>query len=69
MLADLARDDPETLARIDRDNPMRVQRAWDVLRGTGRGLADWHRSTAAPLLDDAVRIVMEPEISRLEQQT
>ena len=51
MLADLARDDPETLARIDRANPMRIQRAWDVLRGTGRGLADWHRSTAAPLLE------------------
>ena len=46
---------------------MRVQRAWDVLRATGRGLTDWHRATAAPLVDPAaaVRIVLEPEISGL----
>ncbi len=67
MLDDLARDDPETFARIDRDNPMRVQRAWDVLRATGRGLTDWHRATAAPLVGDAVRIVVEPDISNLNR--
>ena len=55
MLDDLAREDAETFARIDRDNPMRVQRAWDVLRATGRGLTDWHRATAAPLVDRALR--------------
>lgn len=65
MLDDLAREDPETFARIDRDNPMRVQRAWDVLEATGRGLGDWHRTTAAPLLGDADRVVVEPEIASL----
>lgn len=70
MLDDLAREDAETFARIDRDNPMRVQRAWDVLRATGRGLTDWHRATAAPLVDPAaaVRIVLDPEISRLNDR-
>lgn len=47
MLADL---DPSTLARIDRRNPARVQRAWEVLRATGRGLAEWQADTAPPLI-------------------
>lgn len=42
--------DPETQARIDLNNPMRVQRAWEVQRATGRGLADWHAQTPPPLL-------------------
>lgn len=47
MLADL---DAETAARIDRQNPMRVQRAWEVQRTTGRGLASWQDDTPPPLL-------------------
>ncbi len=42
--------DPATHARIDLANPMRVQRAWEVQRATGRGLADWQADTGAPLL-------------------
>ncbi|MEP5155124.1 tRNA (adenosine(37)-N6)-dimethylallyltransferase MiaA [Planktotalea sp.] len=42
--------DPETLAKIDLQNPMRVQRAWEVQHTTGRGLADWHARTPPPLL-------------------
>ena len=65
MLADLARDDPETLERIDRRNPRRVQRAWNVLVATGRGLADWHRTTTQPALalDQTVHVVLSPETS------
>jgi tRNA dimethylallyltransferase len=47
LLADL---DAATLARIDQRNPMRVQRAWEVWRGTGRGLAAWQDTTPPPLL-------------------
>lgn len=70
MLDELARDDPETHARIDRANPMRVQRAWDVLRATGRGLADWHRATAAPLVDpaEAVTLVLEVDAAILSRR-
>ncbi|PWE34298.1 tRNA (adenosine(37)-N6)-dimethylallyltransferase MiaA [Maritimibacter sp. 55A14] len=50
LLAELARADPRTHARIDRRNPARVQRAWEVLRSTGRGLADWQGETGPPLL-------------------
>ena len=42
--------DPETGARIDGRNPMRVQRAWEVLAATGRGLAAWQDETGPPLL-------------------
>jgi tRNA dimethylallyltransferase len=46
----LAELDPETAARIDQLNPMRVQRAWEVLRATGRPLAAWQDDTPAPML-------------------
>ncbi|MGI3211610.1 tRNA (adenosine(37)-N6)-dimethylallyltransferase MiaA [Roseovarius tibetensis] len=42
--------DPDTRARIDTRNPKRVQRAWEVQRTTGRGLAAWQDTTPAPLL-------------------
>ena len=57
----LAEIDADTLARIDPQNPMRVQRAWEVLRATGRGLAAWQDDPAQPLLplDQAQAIVLE----------
>jgi len=42
--------DPATVAKTDLNNLARVQRAWEVLRTTGRGLADWQRDTPPPLL-------------------
>lgn len=46
----LAALDPDTAGRIDRQNRMRVQRAWEVLQATGRSLAQWQDATPAPLL-------------------
>lgn len=46
----LAELDAATAARIDRLNPMRVQRAWEVLHSTGRGIADWQDDTPPPRL-------------------
>lgn len=48
MIDDL---DTETARRIDLQNPMRVQRAWEVQMSTGRGLAVWQDDTPPPLLD------------------
>lgn len=58
LLADL---DPATAARIDRLNPARVQRAWEVQRSTGRGLADWLDDTPPPILplEPAQALVIE----------
>ena len=64
LLADL---DPATAARIDRMNPVRIQRAWEVLRATGRGLASWQDATPAPLLPlaGAEALVLMPEVGWL----
>lgn len=42
--------DRRTAAGLDLNNPARVQRAWEVLRATGRGLADWQAETGPPLI-------------------
>lgn len=59
--------DAASAARIDRQNPMRIQRAWEVLRATGRGLASWLEDTPAPLLPvpKAEALVLVPEVAWL----
>ncbi|MCV2870086.1 tRNA (adenosine(37)-N6)-dimethylallyltransferase MiaA [Defluviimonas sp. WL0002] len=42
--------DPDTNARIDLRNPARVQRAWEVQRATGRGIAAWQADTGPALI-------------------
>ncbi|MCC5970919.1 MAG: tRNA (adenosine(37)-N6)-dimethylallyltransferase MiaA [Pararhodobacter sp.] len=58
----LAGLDAATAARIDRQNPARVQRAWEVLQATGRGLAEWHSATGPALLplEQATALVLAP---------
>lgn len=60
----LAELDPATRARTDPLNPVRVQRAWEVWRATGRGLASWQDETPPPLLplDRAEALVLEPDV-------
>lgn len=60
--------DAETAARIDLANPARVQRAWEVLRATGRGLAWWQGQTGAPLmpLNRAEALVLRPSVPWLD---
>jgi tRNA dimethylallyltransferase len=62
LYAELATRDPETAATLDRTNPMRVLRAWEVLESTGAGLAEWRRATAPPLLplDRTVALALTP---------
>ncbi|WP_230374418.1 tRNA (adenosine(37)-N6)-dimethylallyltransferase MiaA [Pontivivens ytuae] len=64
LRADLAARDPATLAAIDAANPMRVQRAWEVLEATGRPLIDWQAETPPPLLplSATVPLVLRPDI-------
>jgi tRNA dimethylallyltransferase len=50
LLHDLEKHDPATFARIDKRNPARVLRAWEVLQSTGHGLADWQDATPPPML-------------------
>lgn len=46
----LQKSDPASLARLDANNPMRLQRAWEVLKTTGKGLAAWQDDASPPLL-------------------
>ncbi len=64
----LAELDAATAARIDRQNGARIQRAWEVLRSTGRGLAAWQDETPAPALpiDRAEALVLRPEVGWLD---
>lgn len=65
--------DPATRRTIDLANPRRVQRAWEVQRQTGRGLAAWQAATPPPLLPVARAItvclqappaILEPRIRK-----
>lgn len=66
--------DVATSEKIDKANPARVQRAWEVLQSTGRGLADWQRDTGPALmpLRDADAFVLRPDVdglnSRIDQR-
>lgn len=53
-LDDAARD------KIDLKNPARVQRAWEVLQATGRGITEWQSDTPPPLIppEEATCLVM-----------
>ena len=64
MIADL---DSLTAKGIDLANPARVQRAWEVWRATGRGLADWQRDTGPPVLplSEAQGLVLHVDRDRL----
>jgi tRNA dimethylallyltransferase len=65
MLADL---DEDTKTRIDVLNPARVQRAWEVLHATGRGIASWQRQTGPALLplSDCEPLVLRPDPTWLD---
>ncbi len=58
----LAKRDPESAAALDRANPARLLRAWEVLEATGAGLAEWRRATSPPLLalDRTIAFALTP---------
>ena len=62
--------DQETVQKIDTNNPMRVQRAWEVLRSTGQGLTFWHRATPKPTLDlnGCKALLVEGEVSLINNR-
>jgi tRNA dimethylallyltransferase len=64
----LAEIDAATAARIDRNNPARVQRAWEVQAATGRGLATWQDQTGPALLplSGVEALVLRPEVGWLD---
>lgn len=59
--------DAATAARIDLRNRARVQRAWEVLVATGRGLAAWQADTPPALLpaSAATALAVRPDVAWL----
>ncbi|MBT0956804.1 tRNA (adenosine(37)-N6)-dimethylallyltransferase MiaA [Alphaproteobacteria bacterium KMM 3653] len=64
MVAALGED---VRGRIDLRNPMRVRRAWEVERATGRSIAAWQDETPPPLLplDACLPICVEAPVDWL----
>ncbi|NVK16878.1 MAG: tRNA (adenosine(37)-N6)-dimethylallyltransferase MiaA [Rhodobacteraceae bacterium] len=62
--------DPETASRIDLMNRARVQRAWEVLKATGRPLARWQDDTPAPALplENCTAMVLNSDKTWLEDR-
>jgi tRNA dimethylallyltransferase len=58
--ASLAHVDPATAARLRPEDSQRIARAWEVWRGTGKGLVAWQgdRTPAAPW--DFAAILLDP---------
>ena len=62
--------DKETARKIDLNNPRRVQRAWEVLISTGRGLNSWHNEKSKPILNlnQCKTILVDGEISSFNKR-
>ncbi|MEL6690516.1 MAG: tRNA (adenosine(37)-N6)-dimethylallyltransferase MiaA [Pseudomonadota bacterium] len=66
----LAALDAQTAAGLDQQNPMRVQRAWEVQEATGKSLSDWQKETPPPLLPltDAAAFVLDADKDWLNER-
>ncbi|MEA2772697.1 MAG: tRNA dimethylallyltransferase [Acetobacteraceae bacterium] len=58
--ASLAHVDPATAARLKPEDSQRIARAWEVWRGTGRGLAAWQDRRSAPAPWRFSAILLDP---------
>jgi tRNA dimethylallyltransferase len=54
LYAELMRVDPQAAHRIMPKDGSRITRALEVMKSTGRSLADWHREGMAPVIDAAM---------------
>ena len=58
--ASLAHVDPATAARLKPEDSQRIARAWEVWRGTGRGLAAWQNRRSAPAAWRFTALLLDP---------
>jgi tRNA dimethylallyltransferase len=58
--ASLTHVDPATAARLKPEDSQRIARAWEVWRGTGRGLAAWQNFRSAPAPWRFTAILLHP---------
>tara|TARA_X000000950_G_scaffold53460_1_gene63461 strand:+ start:5543 stop:6430 length:888 start_codon:yes stop_codon:yes gene_type:complete len=70
-IQDLLKDlDKETLESIDINNQMRVIRAWEVLKETGKSLNKWQSKTGSPILplNKCQPLVINPDKNDLDKK-
>ena len=67
LLKDL---DKETRNSIDIKNPMRVARAWEVFRETGKSLKNWQSETEVPILplNECQPVFINPDKNNLDKK-
>lgn len=65
--ASLAKVDPATAARLKPADSQRIARAWEVWRGTGRGLAAWQHNRLPPVPWKFSAILLDPPRDALRQ--
>jgi tRNA dimethylallyltransferase len=58
--AELATADPATAAQLKPEDSQRIARAWEVWRGTGRGLNAWQSRKSAPAPWRFAAILLDP---------
>jgi tRNA dimethylallyltransferase len=57
--------DPDTAATLRPGDSQRIARAWEVWRGTGRGLAAWQAVAPAPARWEFMAILLDPPRAEL----
>jgi len=57
----LRQHDPVLYGRLDLNNGMRLQRAWEVHRATGVPLSEWQKKTPDPLISKAKAVTLKLE--------
>ena len=59
----LKKNDPNIIEKIDIKNKRRVQRAWEVLKSTGKSILYWQSKNTSPLVpsSDALLLLVEIE--------
>ena len=65
--ARLANADPHTAERLRPTDSQRIARAWEVWRGTGRGLAAWQSEATAPAAWRFRAILLDPPRAELRE--
>ena len=69
LLSYLEHNDVQTFSRIDQTNFLRIQRAWEVLYETGKGLAFWQSKVLPPTLPvhDVIPVVLSISSDNLKE--
>ena len=65
----LKKNDGDVLEKIDIKNQRRVQRAWEVLKATGKSISYWQSNNTSPLVSsDATFLLVEIEREKLAKR-